>query len=92
MIPAMSAFLNFFFMAIILLAPFALVAVIATVAKRHRTLHLHAHQFRLSGPLMSHLFDDDADARRISHDLDAVRTRFEHHPTWPSSGALGERR
>ena len=38
------------------------------------------------------LFADDADQRRVDHDVDAIRTRFEHHPVWPSSGALGERR
>jgi len=54
-------------------------------------LRLHADQFRLSAPMVGPLFDD-ADARRISHDLDAARTRFEQHPVWPSSGALGERR
>ncbi len=35
---------------------------------------------------------DDRDALRVQHDLDAVRTRFEQHPAWPASGALGERR
>ncbi|OYN79637.1 hypothetical protein [Mycolicibacterium sphagni] len=54
-------------------------------------LRLHADQFRVSAPMVGPLFDD-ADQRRISHDLDAVRTRFEQHPAWPSSGALGERR
>jgi hypothetical protein len=52
----------------------------------------HADQFRVSAPMVGPLFDNDADQRRISHDLDAVRTRFEQHPVWPSSGALGERR
>ncbi|MCX2929001.1 hypothetical protein ORI20_01850 [Mycobacterium sp. CVI_P3] len=55
-------------------------------------LRLHANQFRASAPMVGPLFSDDADARRISHDLDAVRSRFEHHPAWPSSGTLGERR
>jgi hypothetical protein len=55
-------------------------------------LRLHADQFRVSAPMVGRLFDNDADQRRISHDLDAVRTRFEQHPVWPSSGALGERR
>lgn len=55
-------------------------------------LRLHADQFRLSAPMVGPLFADDADARRINHDLDAMRTRFEQHPVWPSSGALGERR
>jgi hypothetical protein len=55
-------------------------------------LRLHADQFRVSAPMVGARFDNDADQRRISHDLDAVRTRFEQHPVWPSSGALGERR
>ena len=38
------------------------------------------------------LFDDDSDGRRLEHELDAIRTRFEHRPSWPASGALGERR
>ena len=54
-------------------------------------LRLHADQFRVSAPMVGPLFDD-ADARRMDHDLDAVRTRFEQHPVWPSSGAIGERR
>jgi hypothetical protein len=52
---------------------------------------LHRRQFRVSAPFVGHLFDED-DARRIEHDLDAVRTRFESNPVWPSSGVLGERR
>ena len=61
-----------------------------------RKLRFHAGQFRVSAPMVGPLFDDgigrDADERRMTHDLDAVRTRFEQHPVWPSSGALGERR
>ncbi|QEN16301.1 hypothetical protein ACRDU6_29605 [Mycolicibacterium sp. ELW1] len=63
--------------------------IFAAILKK---LHLHADQFRVWAPMVGPLFADDADLRRISHDLDAVRTRFEHHPTWPSSGVLGERR
>ena len=59
-------------------------------------LRLHADQFRVSAPMVGPLFDDgagrDADERRTNHDLDAIRSRFEHHPVWPSSGVLGERR
>ncbi len=33
------------------------------------------------------LEDRDSDTRRIGHDLDAIRTRFEQQPTWPTSGA-----
>lgn len=37
-------------------------------------------------------FEDDRDAFRIGHDADAVRTRFEQQPFWPSSGSLSEGR
>ena len=37
-------------------------------------------------------FEDDRDAFRIDHDVDAVRTRFEKQPFWPGSGSLSERR
>jgi hypothetical protein len=48
----------------------------------------------VAAPLVGRLYDDgyDADARRVEHDLDAVRTRFEDHPVWPSPGVIGERR
>ncbi|EKF22057.1 hypothetical protein C731_3929 [Mycolicibacterium hassiacum DSM 44199] len=35
---------------------------------------------------------EDRDTPRVTHDLDAVRTRFERQPAWPCSGAVGERR
>jgi len=38
------------------------------------------------------LDDRDPDARRVAHDVDAIRTRFERHPVWPSPGTLGEHR
>lgn len=53
---------------------------------------LRAKQFRVSAPMVGPLFTDDADYRRVEHDLDAIRARFESHPVWPSSGATGERR
>ncbi len=73
------------------LIAFLLLALLAVGVSR---LRLHAGQFRLSAPMVGLLFVDggDADERRVNHDLDAVRTRFEQHPTWPSSGVLGERR
>lgn len=73
------------------LIAFLLLAVLALGVTR---LRLHGGQFRVSAPMVGPLFVDghDADQRRISHDLDAVRTRFEQHPVWPSSGVLGERR
>ncbi|AKK29671.1 hypothetical protein [Mycobacterium sp. EPa45] len=73
------------------LIAFLLLALLAVGVSR---LRLRAGQFRVSAPMVGPLFVEggDADARRISHDLDAVRTRFEQHPSWPSSGVLGERR
>ncbi|AQT81902.1 hypothetical protein B1R94_25590 [Mycolicibacterium litorale] len=90
----MTALLTFLLLTVLLLAPFAVVAAIATVSHRDGTLRLHAGQFRVSAPMVGHLYDDghDADARRVEHDLDAARTRFEEHPVWPSPGVLGERR
>ncbi len=92
----MTAFLVFLVITILLLAPFGVVAAIASVAHRDGTLRLHTSQFRVRAPLVGHLFTDgadrDADERRVNHDLDAIRTRFEEHPSWPSPGVLGERR
>jgi hypothetical protein len=74
----MTAIMASLLLVAVLLAPFGLAAALATASHRSGTLRL---------------FDDsDADARRIGHDLDAIRTRFEEQPVWPSSGALGERR
>ena len=95
-ITAMTALLAFLVLTVLVLAPFGVVAAIAAVSHRDGTLRLHADQFRVSGPMVGHLFADgadrDADQRRINHDLDAIRTRFEEHPAWPSPGVLGERR
>jgi len=79
---------------LVLISPFAMAAVLAWLAHRSGVLRLHLDQFRVSAPMMGRLFDDDADRdlNRMHHDLDAIRTRFEEHPAWPSSGAVGERR
>ena len=57
-------------------------------------LRIRLDQFRVSAPMGGRLFADDTDRDRprVEHDLDAIRTRFEQHPVWPASGALGERR
>ncbi len=52
----------------------------------------HRDQFRFAAPMVGQLFTDDADLRRIGHDADAIRTRFEHSPSWPDPGARDERR
>jgi hypothetical protein len=90
----MTAMITFLLLTAVLLAPFGVVAAIAAVSHRDGTLRLHAGQFMLAAPLVGRLYDEgyDADARRVEHDLDAVRTRFENHPVWPSPGVLGERR
>jgi hypothetical protein len=80
---------------LILLGPFAVSAALTWAANRSHILAIHLDQFRFSAPMVGRLFDDpdaDRDGLRVHHDLDAVRTRFENQPAWPSSGALGERR
>jgi hypothetical protein len=76
---------------LILLAPFALAAFLSWAANRSGSLRLHIDQFRWAAPMTGRLFDD-RDSYRMQHDLDAVRTRFEEHPSWPVSSASGERR
>jgi hypothetical protein len=77
---------------LVLISPFALAAALSWAAHRSGVLRLHLDQFRVSAPMMGRLFEDDRDFYRASHDIDAVRTRFEEHPVWPGSGAVGERR
>jgi hypothetical protein len=75
---------------LILIAPFAVAAALSWAAHRSGSLSMRMAQFRVAAPLGG-LFDD-RDAYRIEHDVDAIRTRFEQTPTWPGSGATGERR
>ncbi|MCV7253894.1 MULTISPECIES: hypothetical protein [Mycobacteriaceae] len=86
---------------LILLAPFALAITLGWLANRSHVLRLHLDQFRVPASAWDRVFDidpdasrtfGDSDAARIQHDLDAIRTRFEEAPAWPSSGVLGERR
>jgi hypothetical protein len=77
---------------LILIAPFAVAAALSWAANRSGSLRISFDQFRWSAPMMGRLFEDDRDGFRVAHDADAVRTRFEQQPVWPSSGALGERR
>lgn len=88
----MATALTYLLLTAVLLAPFALIGAVTRRAHREGHLRWNLDQFRFSAPMMGRLFEDDADMRRLSHDLDAVRTRFEEHPSWPESGALGERR
>ena len=90
----MTALITFLLLTVVLLAPFCVVAAIAAVSHRDGTLRLHGARFMLAAPLVGRLYHnvDVDDARRVEHDLEAVRTRFENHPVWPSPGVLGERR
>lgn len=76
---------------LILGSPFALAALVAWFAHRSGSLRLNVDQFRWAAPMAGRLFED-RDSLRVQHDLDAIRTRFEEHPSWPVSSASGERR
>ena len=77
---------------LILIAPLAVAAALSWAAHRSDSLRIRFDQFRWSAPMMGRLFEDDRDEFRIAHDVDAIRTRFERNPVWPTSGTLGERR
>ncbi|HEX2285761.1 MAG TPA: hypothetical protein VHI10_13215 [Mycobacterium sp.] len=81
---------------LILISPFAVAAALSWAAHRSDSLRFHLDQFSVAGPMVGRLFGtdraDDRDGYRIEHDADAIRTRFEQSPTWPASGAVGERR
>jgi hypothetical protein len=64
------------------MAPFVVAVALGWAA--HRSDGIRGGRGRLSG--------DSSDALRMEHELDAIRTRFERQPGWPTSGALGERR
>lgn len=76
---------------LILGSPFALAALLSWTSHRSGSLRLHLDQFRFAAPMGGRLFED-RDFYRAKHDLDAIRTRFEQQPSWPSSGATSERR
>lgn len=77
---------------LVLISPVAVATTLAWAASRSGHLRLHRDQFRTAAPMAGRVFEDDRDLLRLEHDLDAIRTRFERHPVWPSSGAVGERR
>jgi hypothetical protein len=77
---------------LILIAPLAVAAALSWAAHRSGSLRLRLDQFRMAGPMTGRFLEDDRDAFRIGHDADAVRTRFEQQPSWPSSGSLSEGR
>lgn len=69
---------------IILISPFAVATAVGWAARRSNILRFRLDLFDIDQP--------DYESYRAGHDLDAVRSRFEHHPAWPSAGVLGERR
>jgi hypothetical protein len=77
---------------LILLAPFAVAAAVAWSARRSNVLRFGVDQFPVSAPMRGRISGGGVDMPRMAHEIDAIRTRFEAHPSWPMSGALGERR
>lgn len=78
---------------LILIAPLAVAVTLSWAAHRNGSLRLRLDQFRMAGPMSGRFFSpDDRDAFRIDHDIDAVRTRFERQPFWPTSGSTSEAR
>ncbi len=73
---------------IILISPFAVAAAVGWAAQRGNVLRFRLDlfdlQFGSTNPTTT--------TYRAGHDLDAIRSRFEHQPAWPSAGVLGERR
>lgn len=77
---------------LILIAPLAVAVTLSWAAHRTGSLRLRLDQFRMAGPMSGRFFENDRDAFRIDHDIDAVRTRFERQPAWPASGSSSEAR
>jgi hypothetical protein len=77
---------------LILISPFAVAAALMWAAHSTGSLRLRLDQFRMAGPMSGRYFEDDRDTFRVEHDIDAVRTRFEQQPSWPTSGAMSEGR
>ncbi|MBU9766885.1 hypothetical protein FR943_23960 [Mycobacterium sp. TNTM28] len=69
---------------LILISPIAVAAAVGWAAHRANIL-----RFRLD---LFGIHPGDYDTYRAGQDLDAIRSRFERHPSWPSAGASGERR
>ena len=58
-----------------------------------RPLRRYLDELRFTTPMVARLLEErDSDTAGSDHDLDAIRTRFEQQPSWPTSGASGERR
>lgn len=76
----------------ILMAPFVVAVMLGWAAHRSDGFRLGLDQVRVSAPMRGRLSGDSTDAPRMAREIDAIRTRFERHPAWPTSGASGERR
>jgi hypothetical protein len=56
-------------------------------------LRRYLDEMRFTTPMVARLLEErDADGRRLDHDLDAIRTRFEQAPAWPTSGVRPDSR
>ncbi|WP_018603632.1 hypothetical protein [Mycobacterium sp. 155] len=75
---------------LIMASPFVVATALGWAAHRGGILRIQPDQFRTYAPMAGRLADYDT--QRAEQDIDAVRTRFEQHPSWPSAGASGERR
>ena len=79
-----------------ILAPFPVAGFFIRAAYQQGNLRFRLDQFRPGAPFTGRLAGSgdavDRDGLRATHDLDAVRTRFERLPSWPASSASGERR
>ncbi|WP_019972106.1 hypothetical protein [Mycobacterium sp. 141] len=75
---------------VIMALPFVVAMALSWTAHRAGILRIQQDQFRTYAPFAGRLADYDT--QRAEQDLDAARTRFEQHPSWPSGGASGERR
>lgn len=83
----MNAVLTF----LILAVPLTAAGLLVWTANRSDSARLHLDQFRSAAPMSGRLFNDP-DADRVRHEADAIRTRYEHHPSRRSSAASGDRR
>jgi len=77
---------------LILISPIVVATALSWAAHSTGSFRLRLDQFRIAGPMSGRFFEDDRDTFRVEHDIDAVRTRFEQQPFWPTSGAMSEGR
>jgi len=80
--------MNTVFAVLILISPFLLAATLSWAAYRSHSPRFRRDQFHLAAPMSARVTDVEC----AEHDPNSMRTRFERHPSWPASGALGERR